>query len=256
MVVVLRHDVDNTVWDSISLNYVFNRLKNQRMREFELVPRYLNDVRNLLDFEVSRGIKATWFFRTCTIPNKATVKKLRESHHEMCYHSDRDDKYETFKHDLRILENHLGEIKGVTHHGSTPHNNRKMFEFARKSGLKYVAQGLNRIRYPEPKEVDGVWIFGSHMTLKVIAKSYDYNTCWKLVSKYVKNNSIAQILMHPRQYMASEKVRMLYNSLVESVPEQDFVTHTEVIDTLCDEHRATADYMELKPVQSHPQMIV
>ncbi len=250
MVVVLRHDVDNTVWDSVPLNYVFLRLKNRTVREWGLIPHYLEDVRNLLDFEVSRGIKATWFFRTCTIPDKDTVKRLLDSQHEVGYHSDRDEKYETFMHDLGVLEQRLGEIRGATHHGATPYDDERMLEFVRKSGLMYLGQGIDRMRYTEPKVVDGVWVFGSHMTLKVIASRYDISTGRRLVSKYVKNNGLAQILMHPRQFMVSEKVRMLYNSLIESVPEQDFVTHTEIINTLRGARRATVEYTGLKPAQS------
>lgn len=250
MVVALRHDVDNPVWDYVPFNYVFLRLKNQRVREWGLVPNYLEDVKNLLDFEVSRGIKATWFFRTSTIPNKDTVKRLLNSQHEVGYHSDRDEKYETFMHDLRVLERHLGEIRGATHHGATPYDHERMLALVRKSGLTYLGQGINRMRYPDPQIVDDVWVFGSHITLKVIASRYDIGTGRRLVSKYVKNNEVAQILMHPRQYMVSEKVRMLYNSLVESVPEQNFVTHTEIIDTIRDASQVTVEYAVSKPIQS------
>lgn len=227
--IVLRHDVDNPIWYSVPLNYLLLHLKDQRIRGKSLFPQYLSDVKLLLDYEIEHGVKATWFFRTCTMPGKQIRDKLLASRHEIAYHSDRDENWKTFMFDLGTLEKSLGQVRGVAHHGSKPYNEERILTFIRSAELEYLAQGVTEQGWLKPRRINGVWVFGNHITLKKISAKYDLPTANRIVQNYVGSRKVAQVLLHPRQFADSDKTRKLFKNLVKKTPQDSFLTHVEAI---------------------------
>ena len=68
-------------------------------------------------------------------------------------------------------------------------NEKKMVEFAKKANLKYLAQGVDHKDWEKPQVVDGVYLFGHHLTIKD-AKIED-------MIQYIESNKLPMLLLHP-----------------------------------------------------------
>ena len=64
-----------------------------------------------------------------------------------------------------------------------------MVEFAKKANLKYLAQGVDHKDWEKPQIVDGVYLFGHHLTIKD-AKIED-------MIQYIESNKWPMLLLHP-----------------------------------------------------------
>jgi len=201
--IVLRHDVDN-IWSIYKrgfsgkvtkvLNYGFMLIPSITVRH--MLPNYLDTVLELIDLEKDYGATSTFFFRTCTSPNKRVLTEVIKHGCEVGYHSDRNASFKEFYNDLVTLKRIVGhEILGFTKHGYSPvrsggpWDETKFIEYGVKAGLKYLAQGEGHPRWKYPKTIRGLIVFGHHITLKKCSTIE--------VREYVKGRECPLVLVHP-----------------------------------------------------------
>ncbi len=218
-IIVMRHDVDS-IWSVYEpgikgrfkryLNHLYIQLSPIRLRN--VIPNYLENVLMTMDIEKDYNATATYFFRLPTAPTREIVRELLSKGHEIGYHSDRNYSFETFLHDLRLLEKLTGcRIVGFTKHGRSisrnggPWSEKKFIDYGIRAGLKYLAQGVGHWDWEYPRSVRGLIVFGHHITLKRISK--------KLMKKYVKSRSLPLVLVHPED-ISIRKVREMFEELL------------------------------------------
>jgi len=198
-IVILRHDVDSPfVYKKSLFKKIINRvyLTNPEIPGKEHLPGYLEALKSVLKIEKEFEAKGTFFFRTVTSPTNDLVDYMTTNGHELAYHADRIETFQEFQDDLNKLQNKIkSPIQGFTKHGFAkvrsggPWNEKKMVEFAKKANLKYLAQGVDHKDWEKPQIVDGVYLFGHHLTIKD-AKIED-------MIQYIESNEWPMLLLHP-----------------------------------------------------------
>ena len=202
-IIILRHDVDN-IWSIYKrgikgkiakvLNYSFLLLSPMDIREF--VPNYLHTVLELIDLEKDYGATSTFFFRVCTAPTRYILNEILKSGCEVGYHSDRNRCFKEFYEDLLTLQKMVRiRILGFTKHGYSPvrsggpWNEVKFIEYGVRAKLKYLAQGEGHPKWEYPKVIQGLIVFGHHITLK---------KCPMVKAKeYIERRKTPLVLVHP-----------------------------------------------------------
>ena len=187
-VVIIRHDVDNIYgiyrplrFGNIfkAVNYGFLALLSVTPKLRYFVPFYEEHIPFLLDIEKKYGARATYFFRTVTIPRIRLLNSLKGFQHEIGYHSDRNYSYEVWFKDLKYIEKEVDvRIRGFTRHGysiirgggGVPYE--KLVDYASRAGLEYVAKGEGPGKCGLPYVDKGVWMFKHGITLKFTPLKY------------------------------------------------------------------------------------
>ena len=206
--VVMRHDVDN-LWGIYGrglasrvkklANYAYLALSPVRLRS--LLPGFLECVLEVVDLERDYGARSTFFFRVPTAPTRELARELVSKGFEIGYHSDRNDTFDSFLRDLRLLERLAGvKVLGFTKHGHSPvrdggpWDEGKFVEYGVRAGLKYLAQGEGHPDWELPRVVGGLVVFGHHVTLRR-CRIED-------VRAYVRSRRLPLILVHPEDISA------------------------------------------------------
>jgi peptidoglycan/xylan/chitin deacetylase (PgdA/CDA1 family) len=221
-IVAIRHDVDNIygIYRPYrfpkmvkAINYGFLALLSLSPRLRYIVPYYMEHMPILLDIEERYGARATYFFRPVTLPKRSLLRELKSRGHELAYHSDRNDSYETWLHDLRYVEKALGEkVYGVAKHGYSIVRSggyqsiETIIDYASRAGLKYVGAGVRSGLSPEgrgpPFKTSNVWVFRHHITLKF--------TPFPKLKQYL-DRCVPMILIHPEDiFIPGENEKLEY----------------------------------------------
>ncbi len=197
--IILRHDVDNPfVYRKGLFNKLMNRvyLSNTKLPRNENLPGYLSALQDVLELENRSGATGTFFFRTVTCPSLNLVKEMKEKGHEISFHADRIDSFQEFEDDLNELRNKTNcQISGFTKHGYAKvrsgggWDESKMIEYAKNANLKYLAQGEDHHDWEEPHLVDGVYVFGHHLTIKKASKEE--------LNQYIESHKWPLLMLHP-----------------------------------------------------------
>ena len=236
---LLRHDVDNpyNIFDkrcimrkiNIYLNYISLKydIFSSLLRVLDLT--YLSHLWFLLDLESKYNARATFFFRTVTIPTRSIKRRLVLDGHEIAYHSDRNYSFSTFLDDLKLIERKVRvKIVGFTKHGYScvrdggPWIESKFISYGIKANLKYLAQGEGHSNWILPRKVNGkLWLFGHHITLK---KS-DITS----ILDYLQRQPLPMILVHPEDLFISDEETEKFEELLSRFRG---VSIREVIDIL------------------------
>ena len=203
--VLIRHDVDN-IYDvygpgiTRKIKKIINTytllLMSINVKVRRAIPNYLSHLWFLFDIENKYQCRASYFFRPITIPTKEIVKYLKFKGHEIGYHSDRNQCFRTFYQDLKILERETNtKINGFTKHGFSrirsggKYIEKKFIVYGVKSRLKYFAQGTGHAHWELPHNINGLWVFGHHITLK--------KTSMHILKNYLNKRLVPLILIHP-----------------------------------------------------------
>ncbi len=213
--ILIRHDVDNSFNIYGCMRPLVKKIKKVAnysillirpfIRIVDYIPNFLETIEYVVDIERDYNALATYFFRVPTAPSKKIVKQLLGKGHEIAYHSDRNDSFQNFYSDLKILEKITGiRIYGFTKHGHSPvrdggpWNEEKFILYGIKAKLKYLAQGSSHPEWQLPKKIGNLWVFGHHITLK--------KTSLKKAKEYIKTKKLPVILVHPEDlYISGER---------------------------------------------------
>ncbi len=198
-VFILRHDVDSPfVYRKNLFKKIMNRvyLSKPKLPGKEHLPGYHEALRNTLELEEKYNAKGTFFFRTVTCPPPDLVKKIINDKHEIAYHADQIGTFQEFHDDLKkIREDTMYPIQGFTKHGIAkvrsggPWDEKKMVEYAHLANLKYLAQGVFHPDWEKPQLVNGVFLFGHHLTIK--------DSKIDELIKYLDSHTLPMLLLHP-----------------------------------------------------------
>jgi len=198
-IVILRHDVDSPfVYRKSLFKKIINRiyLSDPVLPGKQHLSGYLEALRSVLELERKFNAKGTFFFRTITCPTNDLIKYMVDAGHELAYHADRIETFHEFNHDLSKLQEKIGfPIHGFTKHGFAKvrsggaWNERKMIDFANSAHLQYLAQGVDHPGWEKPQLVNGVYLFGHHLTIK--------NATIEELIRYIESNRWPMLLLHP-----------------------------------------------------------
>jgi hypothetical protein len=202
--VILRHDVDNPIDYKLGrARLVANNVLLRAPWMRNLVPGYNRPAWEMLELDNRHNAKATWFFRTVTLPSKKMQSELTQHGHRIAYHADRDKEEGQFAADLATIQSHSSrKIQGVCKHGSAKvrgggsWDEDRMNRLAKSQGLVYVCDGNNpngdKPTHPDwqtPRAVNGIITFGHRITL--------YKHDWGEISGYVESHETPLVLIHP-----------------------------------------------------------
>lgn len=217
-VIVLRHDVDN-IFGIFSgkfkiikkiLNYSYLALNVVNLRH--VIPKYLSFLETIIDLERTYGAGSTFFFRPSTIPTHKFLKELKRPEFEIAYHSDSNKTFNEFYRGLKFVERMTNtKIHGFTKHGKAPvrgggeWDERKFIAYGVKAGLKYLAQGVDHPDWELPQNINGLLVFGHHVTLRRV--NIDQ------LKSYVMSKKYPLILVHPEEILVKD-VREKFETLL------------------------------------------
>lgn len=213
---ILRHDVDSPfVYRKSLTKKLMNRifLSKPEIPGKEKLPGYLEALKYTLKLEKKFKAKGTFFFRTVTCPTKDLVKKIVGDSHELAYHADRIDTFQEFYDDLNFIQEKIDyKIKGFTKHGFAKvksggeWDEKKLVEYAKSANMKYLAQGVDHPDWEKPQLIDGVYLFGHHLTIK------DANM--NELEQYIKSHKWPMLLLHPEDLFI-DGVNEKFNKILE-----------------------------------------
>jgi len=210
--IILRHDVDNPfVYRKSLFNKLMNRfyLSNSKIPRNENLPGYLAALREILELEDKFNARGTFFFRTVTSPSFDLIQQMRKKGHEIAYHADRIETFQEFHTDLKKLQQKTKcEMIGFTKHGFAKirsggiWNEKKMIEYAKLSNMKYLAQGQDHPEWEEPQLINGIYVFGHHLTIK--------KSNMKELTHYIESHKWPLLMLHPEDlFIGDEKEKFI-----------------------------------------------
>jgi hypothetical protein len=189
---------------------------------------YLKDALYLFEREKEVGIKASWFFRTCTKPSLRFKDQLLRNGHEIGFHADRIKNERLFVKDLKMIAADI-KIFGFTKHGNkglhSPFGAGETYELnlyierAKKFGLLYFA-GNDVVPTDTLKIINDVVVFPSAFW---VAPGYmddkKFNVDWLI--RYQQDHDVV-VLVHPSDVTdvfpdRKEKVEKIFNRCKEIV---------------------------------------
>ena len=112
MAIILRIDVDNaySYYKEPRLKifgYSFLRICNYFNRNYylpKLKKYHSENLKNLLEILKKKNVKASFFFKTETIPPKYLRKQMIKNNEEICLHATNTSAFDKFKKELRFIE--------------------------------------------------------------------------------------------------------------------------------------------------------
>lgn len=196
---ILRHDVDSPfVYRKSKTKKILNRifLSNPEIPGKEKLPGYLEALKHTIKLEKKFNARGTFFLRTVTCPTHEFVEHMLNEGHEIGFHADKIDTFQDFNKDLEFIKNKINHtILGFSKHGFAKirsggkWNEKQMIEYAISAELKYLAQGVDHPDWEKPQLIDGVYVFGHHLTIK--------DATFQELEKYVQSNSCPMLMLHP-----------------------------------------------------------
>ena len=153
MAMILRIDIDRPYGKQGFVRHVASRLASDcYMPRIDRLG-YLHDLANILKSLNKRGKSAHVFFRKCTYPSAQICELMQEGGHQFGLHLENSRSEETFKEELRSLEQKLCQpVSGFSKHGSgrmklglhhyPPYEPERYLPWAKNAGLKYFFGNL------------------------------------------------------------------------------------------------------------------
>lgn len=196
---ILRHDVDSPfVYRKSKTKKILNRifLSNPKIPGKKKLPGFLEALEYTLKLEKKFHANGTFFLRTVTCPSEDVVKDMLNDGHEIGFHADRVDTFKNFQEDLDFIQKKINHtVQGFSKHGFAKirsggeWNEKKMIRYAISANLKYLAQGVDHSNWEKPQQIDGVHVFGHHLTVKDVT--------FEDLENYIQSNLWPMLMLHP-----------------------------------------------------------
>lgn len=214
MAMILRIDVDRPYGTRGFVRHVASRLASDcYMPRIDSLG-YLRDLAIILKALNKRGKSAHVFFRKCTYPNAQICELMQEGGHQFGLHLEDSRSEETFKKELRSLEQELRQrVKGFSKHGSgrlrlglhhyPPYEPERYLPWAKDTGLKYF---LGNLENPdlEPQRNGEVLSYPGAFWLEPTWRDVNRYPIEWLLREAAKRDVV--MLMHPDNVTASEAI--------------------------------------------------
>jgi len=172
---------------------------------------YLVHLSDFVDYLNSKGIKATFFLKTNTIPRDQTIL----SHHQVGIHSWIARTLEDFEREFEFVQRAMGNFKvgGMSKHGSgrmkeswkhvSEYEPRKYLEWCRAMGLRYFAGNSQDPRLPS-QEIGKVTFYPSAFWLERDRRPRGVDVAWLLGESEQRD---IVVLVHPENWLLSKSER-------------------------------------------------
>lgn len=225
MTVILRVDVDNPYgWNTplmLMLNYLRTEMSFPRIQKLG----YLKHLKSLIKDLNDRGIPATFFLKTITIPKDASILKG----HEIGLHVVYALNYNQFLEELRQLSRKIDtKIRGFSKHGSGTqkltrkhawqYSPRKYVEWAQRARLEYFS-GNRENPLEKPYRTGNVIFFPSAFWLQKSRREERFNIAWLATTSEQRD---IVVLLHPFRWGTDRQVREDYELVVSKINSFDF----------------------------------
>ncbi len=182
---------------------------------------YLEDLRLLVEDLDDRGLRATFFFKATTIPQRDMRERILRSH-AVGFHAVRTARFEDFKKDFKKVNKSFHDsIMGMSKHGdgtgkaerrhTWQYDPERCIGYAGKLGLRYFSgNGKN----PEEKKtiVNGIVYFPSAFWINRMSRTNQFTIEW-LINE--SQNRDVVVLFHPLGWRSYRQVRNDYEAIVD-----------------------------------------
>ena len=195
---------------------------------------YLEHCKKMADDLDNRGIRASFFFLTSTLPKSDFAQDLLSRRHSIGLHAVQTQDFSRFSKELdKISRRFDGKVYGFTKHGSGKlklalkhdpyYDVERYIEYAKKANLKYFS-GNGENPEDKMKVVDGIVFFPSAFWINRNYRADKFTVDW-LVEE--SNNRDIVVLIHPSELVTgTELLRREYERILDRV--NKFITIDEV----------------------------
>ena len=233
MAILLRVDVDNPygykTFREKTLNYLALKYDFPKIDTLG----YLRYLKILLKDLEERGITATFFFKTTTIP-KTNLRNQILKKHEVGFHAVRTRTFNEFSKDFnKVNIAFKGEVYGMSKHGSgiwvgkekrhtREYNVSRCIKYAKKLGLKYFS-GNDEDPRMEKTVVNGIIYYPSAFWINKKRRKPQFTIEW-LIEESSRKDIV--VLLHPYEWATQYQIYRDYEKIVNLGDK--FKTFTEV----------------------------
>ena len=220
MPVILRVDVDNA-YSTTSLNYLKLNWYFPNIGKLG----YLKHLKDLIQNLDDRGVGATFFFKTKTIPDQVSLLNKHELGLHVVYAND----YEAFKRELTHVSKKIGTtLRGFSKHGSgtiklarrhywqyTP---EVYIEWANRAHLDYFSGNRTDPAEP-PVKYNSITYFPSAFWVNEIYREKKFDIKWLV--EFSTNNQVV-VLVHPLNWAVNPRVRKGFENIMNKIDKFSF----------------------------------
>lgn len=220
MPVILRIDVDNA-YSTISLNYLKLNWYFPNINKLGYL-KYMTDLIQNLD---DRGVRATFFFKTITIPDQLSLLNK----HELGLHTVYANDYEEFKREFTHVSKKIGTtLRGFSKHGSgtfklARRHNRQYtpevyIEWANRAHLDYFS-GNRTDPAEQPVKCNSIIYFPSAFWVNEEYRDKKYDINWLV--EFSTNNQVV-VLVHPLNWAVNPHVKKNFENILNKIDKFSF----------------------------------
>lgn len=226
MALIIRIDVDRPYGRSPIVRHFLSRLSSDLY--FPKFSRfgYLAELETMLTWLNEAKARAYVFFRRCTLPSRRVIELMEAGRHEVGLHLENSRSFETFRDELRIVEDHFGKkVLAVSKHGSggskfglyhyAPYEPERYVEWSQRIPLRLF---LGNLQDPtiEPTHADN--------SLLVFPSAFWLEPHWRDTRTFTRDWLMARaryedivLLVHPENVMADATLVDDFTTLINTL---------------------------------------
>jgi len=231
MALIIRIDVDRPYGRSPLARHLLSRLSSDLYFPKIAGLGFLTELRTMLIWLNEEGARAYVFFRRCTLPSGPVLELLEAGHHEVGLHLENSRSFETFREEMRIVEDHFGEkVLAVSKHGSggskfgfhhyAPYEPEKYVEWAQRVSMKLFLGNLQDPTVEPRKAGDALLVFPSAFWLEPAWRDTQKFTVEWLLER-ARHQDIV-LLVHPENVLAHPGLVADFKTLITELKSRVF----------------------------------
>ncbi|MGA8151675.1 MAG: hypothetical protein WB952_12045 [Terriglobales bacterium] len=211
MALIIRIDVDRPYGRRPLARHLLSRVSSDLYFPKVGAFGFLAELQTMLNWLNEAGARAYVFFRRCTLPSASVLELLAAGRHEIGLHLENSRSFETFREEVRIVEDHFGKpVLALSKHGSghskfgfhhyAPYEPERYIDWARRTAMRIFLGNLEDPTIEPIKPDNHLLVFPSAFWLEPQWRdTRKFSADW-LLERARQQDTV--LLVHPENVLA------------------------------------------------------